>query len=91
LQNAIRGQVDRCHAVLPVEKADDVDQFLTHEGFTPGKQEAVKTGHGRRDGANLLHGQITLLIQVIPVEAKVAFGIATRGDKEDEEVEMALA
>jgi hypothetical protein len=35
----------------------------------------MKLRHGRRDLADLVHGQITLMIEVIPVKAKVALGV----------------
>jgi hypothetical protein len=51
----------------------------------------MKARHGRRDLADLGHGQIALVIEVIPVKAKVALGVTARGHEKDQQVKAAPA
>lgn len=82
LKEPVGGKIDPSDAVVSRKGFDDFREILSHEGLAPGDPQISDRGHGLGDSLDLFQGEITALVQLLPVEAVAAFLIADRGHEE---------
>ncbi len=76
-QQAVGWKIDPPDAILLVKEMDDVGQIAPKHRLAPGKPEIAKPGHGEGQLADLVPGQIAALVQLFPIKASPALGIAS--------------
>ena len=79
------------NAVVADEEIDDLGQFLAQRRLAAAEPEV---GEGRRvfrKPDDLFPRQVTLLIELVPVEARFARGVAMRRDEKNDRVQLSFA
>ena len=84
-ERAVGGHVDLADPVVPDELAADLAELRPEERLAPGEVEVLDPAERARQRDDLVDGEVILAVQVAPVEAVLAFLIADRIDKEDQE------
>ena len=87
----VRRQVNVANAIVAHEQIDNVFKFLAKRGFASAKPQIAERRCTRGEFHDLVPRQIALLIQFVPVKARLARGIAARGDEKNDRVQLPLA
>ena len=88
---AIRRKVDMPHAVIFNEQIDDFFQLRTQCGFAAAEPQVRNLRRAIGKFYDFVPVQITGLVQLVPIKARVTCRIAMRGDKEDQRVQLSPA
>ena len=87
----VRRKVDVADSIITNEQIDDLRQFLSQRRLAAAKPQICKRRSVLGKLNDLLPGKVTLLVKLIPIEARLACRVAMRRDKKDDGIQLSLA
>ena len=88
---SIRRKVDVPHSVIFNEQIDDVFQLPAQRGFAAAEPQVRNLRGAFGKFYDFVPAEISGFVQFVPVKARVTGGIAMRGDKEDQRIQLSPA
>ena len=88
---AVRREVDVTNAVVPYKEIDDLRQFPSQCGFAPAEPKIGEWRCVFRKPDDFVPRKIALLVQLIPIEARLARCVAMGCYEENDRVQLSLA
>src|SRR5262245_11953056 len=79
----VRRQVDVANAIIANEEVDDLGQFPSERRLATTEPQICKWRRVLRELHNLFPREIAFLVQLIPIEARLARRVAVGGDKKN--------
>jgi len=87
----IRRQIDVANTIVPDEEIDDFRQFFPERRLAAAEPQIGEWRCVLRKLHDLVPRQIALLVQLVPIETRLAGRVAMRSDEENDRVQLSPA